>query len=560
MFKLSTICLATLLVLHAPFGVAQTRPATTMSDAALASSIDASLARHFKQDEPGAAVLVTRAGKPLLRKAYGMADVAKGIPMSPDHVLRLGSITKQFTAVAILMLVEDGKLALNDDITRVFPDYPTKGKKISIEHLLTHTSGIVSYTSKPGFGAGLGNDIGVSQMIDTFKNDPLEFEPGTRFKYNNSGYFLLGAVIEKISGMSYAKFLEQRIFIPLGMNDSAYEGHERSQAPRAAGHSAGNKGYTAARRLSMSVPYAGGALVSTVDDMARWDAAITAGKLLKPASWKQAFTSYKLADGSATGYGYGWNMASFKGQPQISHDGRVSGFVSAAMRLPEQQLYVVVLSNSDSGVFPPELIAAKAAAAAMGQPYPDLAPIKLTTEQLDAYTGSYKIDDKSERIIRRAQDQLIMARTGRPPVALIPYSANGFMLDKTLARMEFSRSAGGEVNRVTIFNPDGPTIENARTGPVPPDPVVVQVSHADFDKLAGRYALAPQFILEVSRDGEHFFVQATGQGKIEIHPLSPSLYWAKPIDGKLQFGKSADGKDQLVLTQNGRDQRALRLP
>ena len=560
MLKLSAICLATLLVLHTPFSVAQTRPVAALSDSALSASIDASLARHFKKDEPGATVIVTREGKPVLRKAYGMADVAKGAVMTPEHTLRLGSITKQFTAVAILMLAEEGKLAVSDDITKFLPDYPTKGKKITIEHLLTHTSGIVSYTSKRAFMAGMASDISVAQMIDSFKNDPLEFEPGTRYKYNNSAYFLLGAVIEKLSGMSYAKFVEQRIFVPLGMNNSAFEGYERGQAPRAAGHSRSDKGYSPARALSMSWPYAAGSLVSSVDDLATWDAAIGNGKLLKPASWKQAFTSYKLADGSSTNYGYGWDVAQFKGTPNISHGGGINGFSTYAMRLPEQKIYVAVLTNSDSGIVPSEMIANKAAAAAMGMPFPELQAIALTAEQLDAFTGTYKMDDKNERIIRREQDKLMMTRPGRPPVAMVPYSPTGFMLDNTLARFEFTRNASGEVSGLTVHNADGSPVNNARTGPLPAEPKAVQLSYADFDKLAGRYELAPQFILEVSRDGNRFFAQASGQGKIEIQALSPTLFWSKAVNGRLQFGKSADGKDQLVLTQGGRDQAAVRLP
>ena len=558
MLKLSSICLATLLVLHTPFSVAETRPVSAMADSALAASIDAGIARYFKADEPGATVIVLKDGKPVFRKAYGMADVTKGVTMTPDMSLRLGSITKQFTAVAILMLVEEGKLAVSDDITKFFPDYPVKGKKISIEHLLTHTSGIVSYTGKPDFRAQSTKDVTVAQMIDYFKNDPLEFEPGTRYRYNNSAYFLLGAVIEKLSGMPYAKFVEQRIFVPLGMTQSAYEGYERTPTTRALGHTRNEKGFAAASQLSMSQPYAAGSLVSTVDDLARWDAAISQGKLLKAASWKQAFTAYKLADGKSTDYGYGWDIGTLQGAPSIAHGGGINGFSTFAIRLPEQKVYVAVLTNSESGITPASLVATKAAGAAIGKPFPDPTPVKLTASQLDTYSGSYKVDEKTTYVVRRDNDNLVMQRPGRRPLTLQP-SSDGAFFENSINRFEFARGATGEVNQVTALSESAPLVYQ-RSGPAPKEAELAKISHADFDKWAGRYQLMPAMVLEISRDGDRYFGQATGQPKIEVFPLSDTLFLVKAIDGKIQFGKAADGKDQLVLTQGGRDLTAPRLP
>lgn len=358
MLKLSAVAVA--VVLLTPLISVQAQPLT--------ARLDALFKTQFKGDEPGATVIVVRNGKTLLRKAYGAADIATKTPLTPGTVLRLGSITKQFTAVAILMLMEEGKLALNDPITRFFPDYPTGGKVITIEHLLTHTSGIASYTGKPDYVAGMGKNLSVAQMIDRFKNDPLEFEPGTRFHYNNSGYFLLGAIIEKASGLSYPRFLEQRIFTPLGMKDTAYEGVERSAAPRAKGYSAKGQAFEPAAFLSMSQPYAAGSLISTVGDLAIWDAAITAGKLIKPASWKLAFTPYRLNPEKSTGYGYGWAVGAFQGVPAIDHGGGINGFSTYALRLPEQHVFVAVLANRDSGGVAPEVLAKAAAGLVIGKP------------------------------------------------------------------------------------------------------------------------------------------------------------------------------------------------
>lgn len=380
--RVASPLLTLLLMLQAPASHAGSASTTAVAPAivvaasqeeALAARINSEIAPLFKANEPGATIIVTRDGLTVFRQAYGMADVAKGLPMTPDTVMRIASITKQFTATGILILVDEGKLALDDDINKFLPDYPTGGKRISIEHLLTHTSGIANYTSKPTFEAGMNTDLTVSQMIDSFKNDTPQFEPGTRYSYSNSGYFLLGAIIEKVSGLSYAKFVEQRIFVPLGMSNSAYEGHERGSAMRAQGYtrSSASAGFEAGKSVSMTLPYAAGALVSTVDDLARWDAAVSAGKLLKPSSQQKAFTAHVLADGKSVPYGYGWSVRKMHGMPMQSHGGGIPGFSTYALRLPEKQLYVAVLSNADRGLPGAEMIALKAATIAIADIAPD---------------------------------------------------------------------------------------------------------------------------------------------------------------------------------------------
>lgn len=214
MFKPSPVCAAIAVLLAAPLV-----HAAPDGGQDVAARIDQVLAATYEADAPGATVIVVKDGKTILRKAYGLADVEHKQPLAPDTPMRLGSITKQFTSTAILMLVDEGKIKLDDDITVYLPDYPSQGKKVTIEHLLTHTSGIVSYTGKPDYMANMQKDLTVRQMVDSFKNDPLEFAPGSRYRYNNSGYFLLGAIIEKVSGQTYDKFVEQRIFVPPPMSD-----------------------------------------------------------------------------------------------------------------------------------------------------------------------------------------------------------------------------------------------------------------------------------------------------------------------------------------------------
>ena len=388
----TAVCAAVLLLCQPQaafaFDAPQDKAPLTRLEKDLAFRLHATLAPWFQPDGPGAAVIVVKDGKTLLRTAYGMADTSKGIRMTPEMVLRIGSMTKQFTATGILLLEDEGKLSVQDEITKHLPDYPTQGKKITIEHLLTHTSGIVSYTGRPGFSQRAPQDTTVAATIDSFKNDPIQFEPGSSWRYNNSGYYLLGAIIEKVSGQPYHQFVEQRIFVPLGMEHTAYEGHERGKWPGAAGHSPLDKGFGPARPLGKNQSYAAGELVSTVDDLAKWDAAV-GRQLLKPATWQRAFTSYRLTDGKDSHYGYGWEMSLVQGEPAVGHSGSTRGFRSYGLRIPGKGVYVAVLTNSDAGTVVPDVVTRRAAAVAIGKPFPEFREVALDAAALDAVAGVY---------------------------------------------------------------------------------------------------------------------------------------------------------------------------
>ncbi|MEE9408490.1 MAG: serine hydrolase domain-containing protein [Polaribacter sp.] len=202
----------------------------------LESKIDNILSKQFKSNESGASALVAKDGEIIYRKAFGKANLELNVDMTSDNVFQVGSITKQFTSVSILMLLEEGKLSLEDEITKFIPDYPTSGKKITVHHLLTHTSGIKSYTSMQSFGKVMTIDESPLKFIDFFKNEPMDFDPGEKYKYNNSGYFILGYIIEKVSGLSYQKFIQQRIFDKINMNSSYYGSHSKLIKNRASGY------------------------------------------------------------------------------------------------------------------------------------------------------------------------------------------------------------------------------------------------------------------------------------------------------------------------------------
>lgn len=529
------------------------RPALLRAQTDPVSIIDSLMTATYKPDAPGAAILVTKDGNMIFRKAYGMADLELGVKMEPDMVFRIGSMTKQFTAVSILMLQEQGKLALTDEITKFLPDYPTHGKKITIENLLTHTSGIKSYTNMPEWLQLWRKDMTVKELIDFFKNQPMDFDPGENWAYDNSGYILLGAIIEKASGETYQQFVGKHIFDPLGMSHTTYGDASRVILRRVPGYDKGNDGYVNTPYLSMTQPYAAGSLLSNVDDLAHWDAALYTEKLVKQSSLEKAWTPFKLNDGESTGYGYGWAIGEYEGHKIIVHGGGINGFLSSGIRMPDQKLYVIILSNNTSTS--PDMISMKIAAMMIGKPMVTPVAITLPPDALDQYVGVYKVSEKEERIITREGDTLFSQRTGGGKNKILPLSTDEFFFQDSPARLVFVRDKGGKIDGVqvpSVLN-YGPIKEEKRTDkPLPRERQTVTVDPAIYDRYAGQYELAPGFILTVTREGDHIMAQATGQEKFEIFPESQTRFFYKVVDAELEFKIDSTGTATgLTLYQGG---------
>jgi len=310
------------------------------------AQIDKLLNEKFNSNTSGAAILITQKGKTIYRKAFGQANLEHGVQMKPENVFEIGSMTKQFTAVSILQLVEQGKIKLTDEITKFIPDYPTQGHKITVHHLLNHTSGIKSYTSMRKLFAVARNDMKPLELIKFFRDEPMDFNPGEKYKYNNSAYVILGYIIEKISGVSYAEYVQKNIFDTLNMTNSTYASHTKLIKNRASGYRNRN-GYQNATYISFTLPYAGGSLMSTIDDLNTWQQALTNNKLLKKETLQKAHTNYTLNNGEKINYGYGWNIKTINENVSYEHGGSIFGFKSMGIYIPSKDIYVVTLTNCD---------------------------------------------------------------------------------------------------------------------------------------------------------------------------------------------------------------------
>jgi CubicO group peptidase (beta-lactamase class C family) len=312
------------------------------------SKIDELVKTYFDYRQFTGSVLVAEEGKVIYKKGFGLANREWNIPNTPDTKFRLGSITKQFTSMLILQLVAQGKIDLEGKLSDYLPYYrKDTGNQVTIHHLLTHSSGIPSYTSIPNFFEDISRDpYPVEDFVKRYCSGDLEFEPGSRFLYNNSGYFLLGAIIESVTEKPYEEVLKEQIFDPFGMSDSGYDRHSPIIPHRASGYSITFDGYLNAPYLDMSLPYAAGSLYSTVEDLYLWDQALYTEKLLSAKSKELLFTPY------IQGYGYGWGIRE-KNLPDsevkltsISHGGGINGFNTWIERIIDDKQLIVLLNNT----------------------------------------------------------------------------------------------------------------------------------------------------------------------------------------------------------------------
>jgi CubicO group peptidase (beta-lactamase class C family) len=514
----------------------------------LTGEFDKLLSAQFKPGETGCAALVAIKGEIVYKKAFGLANIELNVPMQPDMVFRIGSVTKQFTAIAILQLMEQGKLSLQDEITKYIPDYPTQAYKITIENLLTHTSGIKGYTDVPEFGKYIKDDLKPAEAIDKFKNLPMEFAPGTKWNYSNSGFFLLGFIIEKVSGKTYQEYIEENLFKTAGMTNSLYGSDKKIIKNRAYPYDPDGDKIVNADYISMFLPYSAGAIMSTVEDLYKWNRALISYKLVKKETLEKAFTEYKLTDGKGTGYGYGWFLSQVQGSPTIEHAGGINGYLSNTIYLPKEDVFVAVLSNNTGKA--PNLVSTKMAAIAIGKPY-SLKEAPVEENLLDQYTGVYEDETGSQRIITKKESQLFSQRSGGPIYRIRAYAKDKFFFEEYLTLLTFNRNESGNISEVISDERGTKSIWKKTSKPLPAH-YEIKLSYDVLVNYRGDYELSPGFVLSVTVDGDRIFTQATGQSKVEIYPESETNFFLKVVDAQLDFVKDDSGRfNKVILKQGG---------
>lgn len=518
------------------------------------AKIDSMFNEQYSPDGPGVAVLVAKGGKVLYRKGFGMANIELGLPMKPDYVFRIGSITKQFTACAILKLAEEGKLSLDDDLLKFIPDYPSNGHKITVENLLNHTSGIKSYTGMMQWTDEVRRkDFTPVALIDFFKNEPSDFAPDEQWRYNNSAYFLLGYIIEKVSGMSYADYVEQIFFKPLGMKNSYYGFTDKIIPNRLPGYQKNGEHYENANFLSMTQPYAAGSLLSTVDDLHVWYQAVAEGKVVSRESLKKALASTRLKDGNTIGYGFGLSTGNVQGSFSYGHNGGINGFSTSSLYLPDEDIFVAILANCDCADLGDT--DAKLAALALGKPY-EWKTFAFDPAKLPEYQAVYEAKYNGERTISVKDGQLFSQVSGSRMYKLVPTGKDQFHVEESLTDLKFNRNSKGEIVAVTSTSRNEP-IEWKRTDKQIKVREALDLPETILKQYVGEFMLFPEFVLVIKVENGKLTAEPTGQPKVILQAESELKFYVEEVDAHIEFVKNEAGQvDKLILHQGGQAMEA----
>ncbi|WP_080058104.1 serine hydrolase [Spirosoma aerolatum] len=549
-----------------------------------ADKIDALIQQYVANRQFNGTVLVAEQGKVIFRKGYGMANMEWNISNTPDTKFRLGSITKQFTSMLIMQLVEKGKIKLDGKVTDYLPDYPkATGDKVTIHHLLTHTSGIPSYTGFPDFFEKMSRDpYTPDAFVKKFSDMPLEFEPGSTFSYDNSGYFLLGVIIEKVTGKSYAEVLQEAILKPLQMLNTGYDLADPIIPKRASGYEKRGGRYVNAPYLDMTIPYAAGSMYSTVEDLYRWDQALYTDKLLSAQSKETMFTPF------LSHYAYGWGVSKTKiGSLKdslllIEHTGGINGFNTIISRIPKDKQLVVLLNNTGGAPLgsirknilnilynqpveaPKKPIADALRQPALTDPLDKLRTTFTTLKADKAYSLSEnEMNGLGYELLSEGKVQqaihVFTLNVESFPQSYNVYDSRGeaYMKlgDKAAAIRDYKKSL--ELNPRNT----GGIGKLKELGEIVEAPKDATVDEATLESYVGTYELAPTFAIVITREGSQLYGQATGQQRFELFPESKTKFYLKVVEAKVSFVRNEKGEiDQLILHQNGRDMPGKRVP
>ncbi len=520
---------------------------------------DSLLAGAYAAGGPGAAVIVTENGKTVYVAGRGLADVERKVPITAATRFRLGSITKQFTAAAILRLAEQGKLSLDDPLSKFLAAYPTPGASATVRQLLNHTSGVMPYTNIPGFTveANANKPYTTEQLVAVFKDVPAPSKPGEKWDYNNSGYVLLGAILEKVTGKSWDQAVADLVTGPLKLA-TIRSGIGADGTPGMAVGYTDKDGKTAvAQKIHMSVPHGAGALVGTVGDLADWGNALHNGQLLAPESYTRMTGTTTTADGEVHPYGFGLQTGDVRGHPEIGHGGGIFGFSTDSIYLPKEKIFVAVFANSDSPQSAPSMIARRLAALAMGDAYPLFTKVTVDPQVVDELVGIYAFADTERTLVRR-DGKLFAQRKGGAELEVFAAGGNKFFYGPdSLTWFEMIRDPAGKPR--FAMHQEGATVAQigAWKGPPPVATPAAAVSAAALDSYAGSYtSLAGVFVIK--HEGDGLTVKLGEQPTLPMKAISATEFEITQVGARIRFN-AKDGKvASITLFQGGQELEGLR--
>jgi CubicO group peptidase (beta-lactamase class C family) len=494
--------------------------------------IDEIVRFRVEQKEFSGAVLIAKGDDIVFNKSYGLANIEWNIPNTTTTRFRLGSITKQFTAAAILLLEEEGKLKLEDPVRTHWPDAPRAWDKVTIFHLLTHTSGMPPPDETWRFSEGPAEET-----VGHFRNKPLEFEPGAQFRYSNSGFIVLAYLIERISGMSYGGFLQERILKPLGMKDSGVESNGPIVANRASGYADGDDGFVNASYLSMPSSIGSGALYSTTEDLLRWTRGLFGGKLLKAASLERMVSPFK------ENYALGLYVSNEKSIKVIQHGGSIQGFNAMLAYYPDEQMTLVVLANIEGTA---DGLARRLSGFMHGDtvvlPF-EKREIKLPEERLKKLAGIYELTPDANMVITFSNGALTARLGTQTPGKILAETPNRFFAADVDGEIEFEEDSSGVVT--LVLRQDGGEGRAKRL----PDRTEVKLPDEVLRRHAGVYQfeVAPDAEVVVTLEAGRLQVKPPNDPKQELYPESETRFFFKTFNAEVEFVRNPAGQTTGIV-------------
>jgi len=497
------------------------------------------LAKAASEKTSAVALLIARDGKIVFQGAAGQADLENKTAATVDTKFRIGSITKQFTAAAVLKLAEKGKLKISDPLSKYYADFPNSDE-ITLEHLLTHTSGLQSYTEKADFYARVTKPVKPQELIDWTKNDKPDFAPGTNFHYCNTGYFLLGEIVAKVSGMSFAEYLDTEFFKPLGMKNTGVYDNANPPSQMAIGYSLTDDKYEPALNWDMSWAGGAGAMYSTVGDLFLWNEALHSQKVINRDSYAAATTPAKLPSGTTAmmRYGYGLSSSTHRRLPLISHSGGLQGWLADLLYFPEQKVSIVVLTNAMPGAptMNPQMIARIASEKLLADVIAKLPPRKVDTnidpKSYVDYLGRYDYISAVMEVTTEG-GKFFAQLTGQERLELLPESKDHFFWKDVDAEIIFQRNESGKVT-------SGIHTQSGNSFGVAKITKGENIDAAELKAIVGKYQYGPA-IMTVTLETGQLFAQLTGQPKFPIFHKEKNTYEWRVVNAQVEFIKNEEG-------------------
>jgi CubicO group peptidase (beta-lactamase class C family) len=530
-------------------------------DTSVVSYIDSAMSTQFKPDGPGGVILVARGGRPVFRKAYGLASLELNVPMRVEDVFGIASMTKQFTAVCVLELVQQGKLSLQDDIRKYLPEYNTHGRLITVEQLLTHTNGIPNFSYRSESYRTEMLEPTREELMNVVANDSLLFEPGTDWSYNDFGYVLAAFIVERVSGMPFHDYMQKNVFDPLGMKHSYFGDREKVIPLEASPYtSSDEKTFRPEEYYSWTWNIGMGDILTTVGDMLLWDESFYTGRLVRGDLLQKALTSAVLADGRKTNYGYGWAISQTDDPQVMGHSGGIGGWRSVIARIPSQHILVVILSSKAPSSVP--ALGATIALKVAGKTATSPTVRTLRQDALKEYAGVYEMphywilnsrDITPETLYRTVtvQDSVLkLLPSGDYSTTLLNVGTDLFVAKGTSTYFRFRRDDAGNVVALESYSKPvnyGPVVTGRKTDlPIPKAKSPIALDEKSLRAFAGKYSLGGAHFTRVTVNGPNMLMEEVG----ELLPETPTRFFVKDADITVDFRRSPRGAvTGLVLHQ-----------